>query len=153
MLATTALSLCLACREGDEALSRDREQFEVVSEGSAEGVTSTLAAPGETPAPLITDTNADTTTSFDILGPQTATTGTEQPGTLADILPDESPPPRVRRPRPLPTTTSEPIPEPPPVDDAAEDLEEEQPQSPEPESPEPESPPTETEPPTTTTPG
>lgn len=73
-----------ACRGQDQA-KRATPNYEVVSEGSASGVTSTINGPGEKPAP-VTDTNADTTTNFTLpnnpnpLGNETA--GTSIAGTL-----------------------------------------------------------------------
>lgn len=52
----------VACR-GQNQAKRSTPNYEVVSEGSASGVTSTINGPGEKPAP-VTDTNADTTTNF-----------------------------------------------------------------------------------------
>jgi hypothetical protein len=74
----------LACRGQDQA-KRSTPNYQVVSEGSASGVTSTINGPGEKPAP-VTDTNADTTTNFTLpdnpnpLGNQTA--GASIAGTL-----------------------------------------------------------------------
>jgi hypothetical protein len=78
-----ALAL-VGCRGQDQA-KRSTPNYEVVSEGSANGVTSTINGPGEKPAP-VTDTNIDTTTNFtlpnnpDPLGNETA--GTSIAGTL-----------------------------------------------------------------------
>jgi hypothetical protein len=90
ILAMTNRSLALivafalvACRGQDQA-KRTKPNYDVVSEGSADGVTSTINGPGEKPAP-ITDTNADTTTNFTLpnnpnpLGNETA--GTSFAGT------------------------------------------------------------------------
>src|ERR1700686_1793555 len=46
-------------------VERGQQQYDVVQEGSASGVTSTINGPGET-TPPITNTNADTTTNFTI---------------------------------------------------------------------------------------
>lgn len=99
-----------ACRRS--SMHRGKEQYDVVQEGAASGVTSTINAPGEqAPAPL-TATNADTTTNFTLpaVAPDATTTPAE--GTLAGTLPAHAPeegrpaaPPRVQRPR-----TSEPPP-------------------------------------------
>jgi hypothetical protein len=56
-----ALALA-ACRRQDRA-QRSQPNYEVVQEGSASGVTSTINGPGETTPPT-TDTNVDTTTNF-----------------------------------------------------------------------------------------
>jgi hypothetical protein len=91
ILAMTKRSLALivafalvACRGQDQA-KRSTPNYEVVSEGSASGVTSTINGPGEKPAP-VTDTNVDTTTNFTLpnnpnpLGNESA--GTSIAGTL-----------------------------------------------------------------------
>ncbi len=68
----------VACRGQDQA-KRSTPNYQVVAEGSANGVTSTINGPGEKPAP-ITDTNANTTTNFTLpnnpnpLGNETAST-------------------------------------------------------------------------------
>jgi hypothetical protein len=62
-LAALALLVFGCSRSGK--MQRDQKQYEVVQEGSASGVTSTINAPGETKPPL-TDTNVDTTTAFTI---------------------------------------------------------------------------------------
>jgi hypothetical protein len=60
-LATAALLVFGCSRSGK--MQRGQQQYDVVKEGSASGVTSTINGPGETTAPA-TDTNADTTTNF-----------------------------------------------------------------------------------------
>lgn len=112
-LAAIALLVFGCGRSGK--MQRDQKQYDVVPEGSASGVTSTINGPGETPAPL-TDTNADTTTNFtlttnpnppgDTAG--TATTGSA-PATPAWIPASRSPRPHVVTPpahelRPEPAT-------------------------------------------------
>jgi hypothetical protein len=62
-LAALALLVFGCSRSGK--MQRDQKQYDVVQEGSASGVTSTINAPGETKPP-VTDTNADTTTAFTI---------------------------------------------------------------------------------------
>jgi hypothetical protein len=52
-----------ACGGDGERSARSGQQYETVVEGSASGVTSTIAGPGET-LPPITGTNADTTSAF-----------------------------------------------------------------------------------------
>lgn len=44
-------------------VQRKQQDYQAVQEGSASGVTSTINAPGETPAPM-TNTNVDTTTNL-----------------------------------------------------------------------------------------
>ena len=79
---------------GDEARRGDQKAFETVQEGSAAGVTSTIAGPGEA-LPPITGTNADTTTAFSIdPNVASATPGAVAPssGTLAGTLPSSASP-------------------------------------------------------------
>lgn len=103
------------------AARRNAQEYEVVQEGSAAGVTATIHGPGET-VPPITDTNVDTTTAF-TLNPNaaaTAPTATTQPGTIAGTLPPpmpSAPPPMTSAPipaapRPV-TPRPQPVPEPP----------------------------------------
>ena len=106
---------------GRSKMQRDQKQYDVVPEGSADGVTSTINAPGETNPPMtsstITGTNVDTTTAFTLPGTATETT-TGQPGTIAGTLPSNSsgfPSGYTPRPRPrpvvqqiTPTTTGSP---------------------------------------------
>jgi len=83
-LASIVALALVACR-GQDQPKRATPNYAVVSEGSADGVTSTINGPGEKPAP-VTDTNADTTTNFTLpnnpnpLGNETA--GTSIAGTL-----------------------------------------------------------------------
>ena len=149
--ALTVLALITACsRDGVRANEKD---YEVVEEGTATGVTSTIAGPGET-LPPITNTNADTTTAFafDPNAVPPANT-TQQPGTIAGTLPPVSatyPPPRpIAQPRPPVTQTAKPEPiEPPPTTTTVEPAPE-QPKEDENEPEEP--PPTDTATTTTTT--
>ncbi|HEX7190241.1 MAG TPA: hypothetical protein VF381_01610 [Thermoanaerobaculia bacterium] len=105
----------VACRGNDKAVRKD-QQYEVVQEGQASGVTSTINAPGETAAvvtPPITGTGADTTTAFNST-PGIMSTAGAQAGSLAGTLPppmtSSAPVPRPRRqPRP-PQTDTEPAP-------------------------------------------
>jgi hypothetical protein len=60
-IATVALVVLGCGRSGK--MHRGQQQYDVVQEGSASGVTSTINGPGETTAPA-TDTSADTTTNF-----------------------------------------------------------------------------------------
>ena len=82
-----ALVVFAACGS-DSRNPSDQKEFEVVQEGSASGVTSTIAGPGET-LPPITGTNADTTTAFTI--DPNAVSATPTPGTLAGTLPPSYP--------------------------------------------------------------
>ncbi len=97
---------------------RGQQQYDVVQEGSANGVTSTINAPGET-TPVanstITGTNVDTTTAFTLPG-TTKTSSTQPPGTIAGSLPTDSsgfpagyiPSSPRPRPKPTPQTTTNP---------------------------------------------
>ncbi len=62
---TLVVVLAAACGGDDGVAKADQKNFEVVQEGSASGVTSTIQGPGES-LPPITSTNADTTTAFTI---------------------------------------------------------------------------------------
>lgn len=105
-IALIAAFALMACRGQDQA-KRATPNYEVVSEGSADGVTSTINGPGEKPAP-VTDTNTDTTTNFTLpnnpnpLGNETA--GTSIAGTLPSTPsypagPSTAPVRRVSQPR------------------------------------------------------
>jgi len=116
------LAFGLACGRSGK-MNRNQDNYDVVNEGTATGVTSTINAPGETPPPL-TATNVDTTTAFTLPQMETATTGTVPPGTIAGSLPtttapiysNNTPPPR---PRPRPAPTPQPVtPEPQPTQPA-----------------------------------
>lgn len=89
----TLAMLLGGCGGRDGQRASQQEQYPVVQEGSASGVTSTINGPGET-LPPITGTNADTTTNF-ALNPTAATTSvaSAQPinastgGSLAGTMP------------------------------------------------------------------
>jgi hypothetical protein len=106
-LAAVAL-LVFGCSRSNK-MQRGQQQYDVVQEGSASGVTSTINGPGETPAPA-TDTNADTTTNFTLptnpnpLGNSTA--GTTTVGTLPSTTSYPSVPPRSRTSAPAVTDTA-----------------------------------------------
>src|SRR4028118_2443223 len=71
---------------GRDGVARaDQKNYEVVQEGSASGVTSTIQGPGET-IPL-TGTNADTTTAFTIDPTAAAAAPAQAPSTMAGTLP------------------------------------------------------------------
>lgn len=108
-----ALLTSAACSRSGHNLRRDQQNYEVIQEGSASGVSSTISAPGETPPPLpaLTGTNADTTTAF-TLPSTTIPTTSGQPGTIAGTLPQPDSYPRTPRPRPV---APQPEPQPPVV--------------------------------------
>jgi len=95
-----AALLSVSCRN-DKGMRREQKNYDVVQEGSAGAVTSTISGPGETPPPLTTSypttaTNADTTTAFTL--PST------QP---VEMQPATTPPPTMIRPRPKPVRREE----------------------------------------------
>ena len=120
LLVLAVVAMVVACGRNGSVKRSQQQHYDIVQEGSANGVTSTIDAPGETAAPLtsstITDTNVDTTTNFTL--PNTATTtSTDQPGTIASTFPQDSSgtmpsgyyPPRTHpRPKPVapPATTT-----------------------------------------------
>ncbi len=131
IVALAVVGLLTAC--GGRGTRADQKDYEVVEEGSVQGVTSTIAGPGET-VPPITGTNSDTTTAF-TLDPNAVPPPTPQPGSIAGTLPPPmpaAPPPMTQRPpgmtlppqprpvQPPPPTQTEPAPqepvEPPPTD-------------------------------------
>jgi len=61
-LFAAAAVLVFGCSRSGK-MQRGQQQYDVVKEGSASGVTSTINGPGETAVPA-TDTSADTTTNF-----------------------------------------------------------------------------------------
>ncbi|HSP13826.1 MAG TPA: hypothetical protein VLV78_03630 [Thermoanaerobaculia bacterium] len=86
----TIAAVFASCRGGSGSLQRkDQQNYDVVQEGQASGVTSTINVPGEpTPPPVgLTGTNADTTSNFTLPQVATSTTTTNPPGTLAGTLP------------------------------------------------------------------
>jgi len=161
-LVLIAVVLAAACHRGSSTMQREQKSYEVVSEGQAAGVSSTINAPGETTPPL-TNTNADTTSNF-TLAPNVDPTGTMPPGTIAGTLPATGPvtampmpqiprpaappprtlppPPRATPPSPPPeqTDTSTTTAPPPPQTDTTE-TEEQEPQD----EPPPPPPPTQTD--------
>lgn len=125
-LVLIAVVLTAACHRGSGTMQREQKSYEVVSEGQAAGVSSTINAPGETTPPL-TNTNADTTSNF-TLAPNVDTTGTMPPGTIAGTLPATGPVSAMQMPRPAappprtlppPPRASEPAPQPPPQTDTS----------------------------------
>ena len=93
----TCAALALGCGRSQTARRTD-QNYQVVQEGQASGVTSTINAPGETPPPM-TNTAVDTTTNF-TLPDNPAPLGT-QPYPPA-YPPTTVPQPRVQRPKPQP---------------------------------------------------
>jgi hypothetical protein len=95
---------------GRQTAKRNDQNYQVVQEGQASGVTSTINGPGETPPPM-TDTGADTTTNFTLPdNPAPMGTGTA-PNTVAGTLPaTTSSAPGVAMPRiGTPTSTQPPM--------------------------------------------
>jgi hypothetical protein len=153
------VAVCLvaaACRDGADGIGRKGGNYEVIEEGSAAGVTSTLHSPGEVinpptqSVPDMTGTSLDTTTAFTILDPAIGTAQPAGSDTLAGTLPPvidpntgavrSAPRPATSRPvtgSPRPSTQTpqaiEPRPEPVPVEepDSNEPAVEEPPPSPE----------------------
>jgi hypothetical protein len=126
---TTILLICAALAAGchrTQTARRGDPNYQVVEEGQASGVTSTINAPGETPPPL-TDTAMDTTTNF-TLPDNPAPLGTQPPSTVAGSLPTYTPPPRPVTPPPMSSGAVRPQPQPqpqsqqpPPTDTAVTD--------------------------------
>jgi hypothetical protein len=126
------VAVCLiaaACRDGANGIGRKAGNYEVIEEGSAAGVTSTLHSPGEviTPPtqtmPDMTGTSLDTTTAFTILDPAIGTAPPAGTDTLAGTLPPVIDPnagavrsaPRPTTSRPVATSPRPSTPEPQPV--------------------------------------
>lgn len=113
------LALVLGCGRSQTARRTD-QNYQVVEEGQASGVTSTINAPGETPPPM-TNTAADTTTNF-TLPDNPAPLGTQPPNTVAGTLPTY-PQPRVQPPpmssATVPPAQPKPRPQPPRTDTTA----------------------------------
>src|SRR3954471_23789283 len=103
-VALLALALSAACHRGSSTMQREQKNYNVVSEGQASGVSSTINAPGETAAPM-TNTSADTTSNF-TLAPNVDTTGTVPPGTIAGTLPTTTAMPGTAMPAPMPRPTT-----------------------------------------------
>jgi hypothetical protein len=76
--------------DGEDSKAVAGQQYETVQEGSAAGVTSSIAGPGET-LPPITNTNADTTSAF-ALNPNVAPMSPQPSGTVAGTMPPPSQP-------------------------------------------------------------
>jgi hypothetical protein len=102
LAAFTLTALLAGC--GGNASKRKQQEYEVVQEGSASGVTSTIQGPGET-LPPITDTNVDTTTAMTIDPNAVASATTPQPPPVAGTLP-----PPMTSAAPMPPPARVPIP-------------------------------------------
>jgi len=77
--------------DGEDGKTVAGQQYETVQEGSAAGVTSSIAGPGET-LPPITNTNADTTSAF-ALNPNALPMSPQPgPGAVAGTMPPPSQP-------------------------------------------------------------
>jgi len=107
-VAMTIGGLAVGCRSKESVTNRTQEDYQVVTEGAAMGVSSTIAAPGETPGLVMTETtpmtgtNVDTTTSFALpvgVSPNVAPSD----GSLAGTLPGDPPPRDLPRPRATPS--------------------------------------------------
>ena len=107
IVALTLAAWLTACGRNDARSSKNQQEYEVVQEGAASGVTSTIQGPGET-VPPITNTNADTTTAF-AFNPGTVTSTTPAPGTVAGTLPPPLPPPMISNTRPVPAAPPPPV--------------------------------------------
>jgi hypothetical protein len=113
-----AISL-VACRNKSEDLKRGQQQYDVVEEGSASGVSSTINPLNEsqpTPTAAMTGTNVDTTTNFTLPNTMPPMTSTD-PGSVASTLPPAydttprpapRPRPAERAPEPAPMASSTP---------------------------------------------
>src|ERR1700680_1129887 len=102
--------LLAACGDRNSSVQKRQQQdYNVVPEGSATGVTSTINGPGDTTPPLtsstITGTNVDTTTNFTLPNTVTTATTTDQSGSIASTLQQTSQRPHPR-PRPLAQTST-----------------------------------------------
>src|SRR4051812_12785810 len=79
-----ALGVTVAACRGGKSVNRKDQKYDVVEEGSAAGVSSTISGPGETQPPSmstpLTATNADTTSNFAL--PTTTAQPTAQPGAV-----------------------------------------------------------------------
>ncbi|HEX9983629.1 MAG TPA: hypothetical protein VGF69_10220 [Thermoanaerobaculia bacterium] len=90
-LLVATVIVAAGCRgNSSDTLNRGQQQYEVVQEGAASGVSSTINGPGELTAPAMTGTNADTTTDFNLPTTIPSTPGApQQAGTIAGSLPPD----------------------------------------------------------------
>jgi hypothetical protein len=93
------------CGGDDEARRAQKGAYEVVQEGAASGVTSTIQGPGET-LPPVTATNVDTTTAFTIDPNAAASAPPPMGGTLAGTLPPAAQAPAYPQSAQSPMTSS-----------------------------------------------
>jgi hypothetical protein len=94
VLMIAAVMAMMACHGNDKAVRKD-QQYDVVQEGQATGVTSTINAPGETPpvtTATLTGTGTDTTTAFN-----STTTTADQTSTTSSATTDTTDPTTTTR--------------------------------------------------------
>jgi hypothetical protein len=92
-LITPIVVVVFAAACGGDGASAEKgagRNYETVQEGSASGVTSTIAGPGDT-LPPITGTNADTTTAFTLDPNVGAGAVPSQPASMAGTMPAPTP--------------------------------------------------------------
>jgi len=104
---------CTGVACGRDGSRRDQPEYETVDEGSAAGVTSTLHGPGES-LPPITNTNADTTTSFTGIDPNAVGTAPAPlpPNAVPGAPMTTTPPQTSASPEIPPHATPKPMPKP-----------------------------------------
>jgi len=81
-----AVVILAACSRSSDKVQRGQQQYQVVQEGSASGVTSTITNPGDTPVP-VTNTNVDTTGNLTLQNPNPMGNGGAAPVTVSGTLP------------------------------------------------------------------
>lgn len=91
LLSSLGLAACRSRERVSEA--NVTATYDVVSEGDASGIASTINGPGEVAPPAMTSTNVDTTTNLAITGQPTVPTATN--GNLAEALPATAAAPRA----------------------------------------------------------
>jgi len=94
-IALSIATAAIGCHRGSSSMQREQKNYDVVQEGQASGVTSTISAPGETPPPM-TNTSADTTSNFTI-APNVDTSGTApaMPPPMTSAVPPLQQPRRI----------------------------------------------------------
>src|SRR5437763_16711961 len=98
------VALASACGRSQSAQRKD-QNYQVVQEGQASGVTSTISGPGETTPPM-TNTGVDTTTNLTLDNPSPL--GTQGTSNIAGTLPTTTAPAATTAPRMVPTSTQTP---------------------------------------------